>query len=61
VSATGFVDEWSSRLSTLFAEAIAQGVTDAEIEDHSRAVLASFASRRAGTGAGSTTSQTEGS
>jgi GntR family transcriptional regulator len=41
-----FVDDWSGRLSTLLAEALVQGVTDAEILARAQHLLHSFAAQR---------------
>ncbi|GAB3128069.1 GntR family transcriptional regulator [Glaciibacter psychrotolerans] len=42
-----FVGEWADRLATLLAEAVAQGVGDAEILGRVESQLGSFAERRA--------------
>lgn len=42
-----FVSEWADRLSTLVAEAVAQGVSDAEILGRVESQLGAFAHRRA--------------
>jgi GntR family transcriptional regulator len=38
----GFTDDWSARLRTLLAEAVAHGVGDPAVLDNCRSVLASF-------------------
>jgi DNA-binding transcriptional regulator YhcF (GntR family) len=43
----GFVDEWTTRLRTLLAEADAQGVADEHLVTATRAVLHDFAAARA--------------
>ncbi|GAA3873693.1 GntR family transcriptional regulator [Leifsonia kafniensis] len=45
-AAPSFADDWSARLSTLLAEAIVQGVTDAEILARTEQIVQSFAARR---------------
>lgn len=49
-----FVDEWQSRLRTLLAEAVAQGVSDDRVALEVASTLAEFASARADSAAQST-------
>ncbi len=41
-----FVTEWSARLATLLAEAVARGLIDTAIVDHSIAIVEDFSARR---------------
>ncbi|HEY2555877.1 MAG TPA: GntR family transcriptional regulator [Diaminobutyricibacter sp.] len=41
-----FVSDWSARLATLLAEAIAAGLADSEIVAHSTAIVEDFSARR---------------
>jgi len=44
--APGFAAGWATRLRTLLAEAVAQGMTEAAIRDTAASLLADFASHR---------------
>ena len=41
-----FVADWSARLATLLAEAVAQGLADTAIVEHSTAIVEDFSARR---------------
>ena len=41
-----FVADWSARLATLLAEAVAQGLTDAAIVERTNAIVGDFTARR---------------
>ena len=42
----GFTEGWTARLRTLLAEAVAHGMTDADIRETTGSLLGDFASRR---------------
>ncbi|WP_349897712.1 GntR family transcriptional regulator [Parafrigoribacterium soli] len=44
--ADGFVDGWASRLTTLLAEAVAQGLPPSDIAAHTSRIVASFDQNR---------------
>lgn len=46
----GFATDWTARLRTLLAEAVAHGMTDAGIRDTAASLLADFAAHRTDSG-----------